>query len=98
MLRVAKNKPGAEQVEWRLGFSDRADDESADFAVMSGHVAQVFREDEAWSRALQDLRRMARWRLSLATRRRARVATPAPRPRVARAQARATTVVRRWTA
>jgi hypothetical protein len=40
-----------------LGFSDRVDDDSADFAVMSGHVAQVFREDEAWSRALQDLRR-----------------------------------------
>jgi SAM-dependent methyltransferase len=57
MLRVAQGKPGAEQVEWRLGFSNRADDHSADFAVMSGHVAQVFREDEAWSRALQDLRR-----------------------------------------
>ncbi|MEV0396376.1 class I SAM-dependent DNA methyltransferase [Polymorphospora rubra] len=57
MLRVAKEKSGAEQVEWRQGFSDCADTDSADFAVMSGHVAQVFREDEAWSRALGDLNR-----------------------------------------
>jgi SAM-dependent methyltransferase len=55
MLRVAKESPGSEQVEWRLGFSDRADDDSADFAVMSGHVAQVFLQDEAWLSALQDL-------------------------------------------
>jgi SAM-dependent methyltransferase len=55
MLRVAHQRPGGEQVDWRLGFSDRADINSADFAVMSGHVAQVFRDDEAWSRALRDL-------------------------------------------
>jgi SAM-dependent methyltransferase len=57
MLRVAKQKPGGEQVEWRLGFSDSADSESADFAVMSGHVAQVFREDESWARVVEDLHR-----------------------------------------
>jgi SAM-dependent methyltransferase len=57
MLRVAKQKTGGEQVEWRLGFSDSADSESADFAVMSGHVAQVFREDEAWARVVEDLHR-----------------------------------------
>ena len=57
MLRVAQEKPGGERVEWRLGASDRADDDSADFAVMTGHVAQVFREDEAWSRTLRDLHR-----------------------------------------
>jgi SAM-dependent methyltransferase len=57
MLRVAKEEPGGEHVEWRLGLSDRADTSSADFAVMSGHVAQVFRDDDAWSNALQDLHR-----------------------------------------
>jgi SAM-dependent methyltransferase len=57
MLRVARQKTRGEQVEWRLGFSDSADDESADFAVMSGHVAQVFREDEAWARVVEDLHR-----------------------------------------
>ncbi|GAA1610441.1 class I SAM-dependent methyltransferase [Actinoplanes couchii] len=46
MLRVARGKPGAEQVDWRLGRSDLADDDSADFAVMAGHVAQVFRTGE----------------------------------------------------
>ncbi|MEV4347050.1 class I SAM-dependent methyltransferase [Actinoplanes sp. NPDC049596] len=57
MLRVARGKPGAGQVDWRLGHSDRADPESADFAVMSGHVAQVFLDDAAWARTLRDLRR-----------------------------------------
>ncbi|HET6481174.1 MAG TPA: class I SAM-dependent methyltransferase [Actinoplanes sp.] len=57
MLRVAKEKPGGEHVDWRLGFSDRAGTSSADFAVMSGHVAQVFRDDDAWSDALQHLHR-----------------------------------------
>jgi SAM-dependent methyltransferase len=57
MLRVARQRPGGERVDWRLGFSDRADPGSADFAVMSGHVAQVFRDDDAWSRVLRDLHR-----------------------------------------
>lgn len=57
MLRVARRQPGAERVDWRLGHSDRADPDSADFAVMSGHVAQVFRDDDPWSRALDDLHR-----------------------------------------
>ncbi|MFC7549230.1 class I SAM-dependent methyltransferase [Plantactinospora sp. GCM10030261] len=57
MLRVARQAPGGERVDWRLGFSDRADPGAADFAVMSGHVAQVFREDRAWSDALRDLHR-----------------------------------------
>jgi SAM-dependent methyltransferase len=55
MLRVARSKPST--VEWRLGHSDIAPTGCADFAVMSGHVAQVFRDDAAWSRALDDLHR-----------------------------------------
>ena len=57
MLRVARRSPGGELVDWRLGFSDCADAASADFAVMSGHVAQVFRDDAAWSTTLHDLHR-----------------------------------------
>ncbi|MEV8510687.1 class I SAM-dependent methyltransferase [Dactylosporangium sp. NPDC051484] len=57
MLRVARQRPGGADVDWRLGFSDCADTSSADFAVMSGHVAQVFREDDTWSLALQNLHR-----------------------------------------
>jgi SAM-dependent methyltransferase len=57
MLHVARQKPGGEDVDWRLGFSDSADTDSADFAVMSGHVAQVFAGDDAWSRVLQDMHR-----------------------------------------
>ncbi|MCA2218911.1 class I SAM-dependent methyltransferase [Jidongwangia harbinensis] len=57
MLRVARSGPGGEHVDWRRGFSDRADTCSADFAVMSGHVAQVFTDDAAWLRALRDLHR-----------------------------------------
>ncbi|WP_433362400.1 class I SAM-dependent methyltransferase [Actinoplanes sp. CA-142083] len=57
MLDVARNMPGADRVDWRLGFSDRAGAGSADFAVMTGHAAQVFRDDEEWARALADLRR-----------------------------------------
>ncbi|MFI5844768.1 class I SAM-dependent methyltransferase [Catenuloplanes sp. NPDC051500] len=57
MLRVARQKSNGEEVDWRLGFSDRADTASADFAVMSGHVAQVFRHDSAWNAVLHDLHR-----------------------------------------
>jgi SAM-dependent methyltransferase len=57
MLRVARSKDPEGRVDWRLGYSDAVDPESADFAVMSGHVAQVFVEDDAWLAALRDLRR-----------------------------------------
>lgn len=57
MLSVARSRPGASLVDWRLGHSDRADPGSADFAVMTGHAAQVFRGDEEWARVLADLHR-----------------------------------------
>lgn len=57
MLRVARAKSGAEQVDWRLGFSDAADSSSADLAIMSGHVAQVFDEDQDWQEVLAQLHR-----------------------------------------
>jgi SAM-dependent methyltransferase len=57
MLRVARDKPGAEAVDWRLGYSGCADTARADLAVMSGHVAQVFVGDESWGLVLEDLHR-----------------------------------------
>jgi SAM-dependent methyltransferase len=57
MIRVARGRPGGERVEWVLGFSDRAGSGSADLAVMSGHVAQVFLDDAEWQRVLGDLYR-----------------------------------------
>ena len=57
MLRVARSRDPQGRIDWRSGYSDVIDPESADFAVMSGHVAQVFTEDEAWLAALRDLHR-----------------------------------------
>lgn len=57
MLAVARSKDLEGRVDWRLGYSDSVDAESAEFAVMSGHVAQVFTEDDAWLAALRDLHR-----------------------------------------
>ena len=57
MLRVARSKDPEGLVDWRLGCSDILEPASAEFAVMSGHVAQVFIEDDAWLAALRDLHR-----------------------------------------
>src|SRR5690349_10474165 len=57
MLRVARGKPGAEAVDWRLGYVDCADASSVDMVVMTGHVAQVFIEDEDWQGVLAQLHR-----------------------------------------
>ncbi|HEY0937330.1 MAG TPA: class I SAM-dependent methyltransferase [Trebonia sp.] len=57
MLRVARSKDPDGRIDWRLGRSDVLDPHSADFAVMSGHVAQVFVEDSAWLAVLRDLNR-----------------------------------------
>jgi SAM-dependent methyltransferase len=55
MLRVARSRPGAEQVDWRLGYADAADPAGVDLAVMSGHVAQVFTEEADWESVLRHL-------------------------------------------
>lgn len=61
MIRVARSKPPvagpAGSIEWRLGYSDVLDTATADLAVMSGHVAQVFTDEMSWQQALTDLRR-----------------------------------------
>ena len=57
MLRVAAGFPGGDRVDWRLGHSDRADTNAADLAIMSGHVAQVFQDQNHFLRTLEDLHR-----------------------------------------
>jgi SAM-dependent methyltransferase len=57
MLRVARSRDPGGRIDWRLGHSDVIDPESAELVVMSGHVAQVFTEDDAWLAALGDLHR-----------------------------------------
>jgi SAM-dependent methyltransferase len=57
MLRVARAADPEGQIDWRLGSSDVLGPGSADFAVMSGHVAQVFTDDAAWLSVLRDLHR-----------------------------------------
>jgi SAM-dependent methyltransferase len=57
MLRVARAKDPGGRVDWRLGCSGAIEPGSAELAVMSGHVAQVFTEDDAWLAALRDLHR-----------------------------------------
>lgn len=59
MLAVAKRAPGAERVRWiqgdasALGKTDR--EIGADLALMTGNVAQVFLDDEAWESTLRFL-------------------------------------------
>lgn len=60
MLRVAASKGASDKIEWRLGYSDRADADSAELFVMSGHVAQVFLDDPAWTHLLRDAWRALR--------------------------------------
>jgi SAM-dependent methyltransferase len=58
MLRVARSRDPHGHIDWRLGHSDVIDPGSAEFTVMSGHVAQVFTEDGAWLAVLRDLHRV----------------------------------------
>lgn len=64
MLRVARSndlsRAGVGRVEWRLGSSSTLDVGVADLAVMSGHVAQVFTDEESWLGTLDDLHRALR--------------------------------------
>ena len=60
MLRVAAAKGASDKIEWRLGYSDCADGDSADLFVISGHVAQVFLDEPAWTHLLRDAWRALR--------------------------------------
>lgn len=56
-LDAARAKPGAERVTWLHGSTPILPERAFDTAVMTGHVAQFFVDDEPWLRALRDLRR-----------------------------------------
>ncbi|MGH8828019.1 MAG: class I SAM-dependent methyltransferase, partial [Jiangellaceae bacterium] len=57
-LEVAQAKPGAKLVRWIHGAAADLTPLSADLAVMTGNVAQVFLEDDAWADVLLDERRL----------------------------------------
>jgi len=76
MLDVARVRPGGSSVRWVLGDPNALGEDRADLALMTGHVAQVFLEDEAWQAALAAIRRTLRpgGRLAFESR------NPRPRP------------------
>lgn len=60
MIRVARERDPEGRVTWILGDSSALAPTATDLVVMSGHVAQVFREDDAWARTLADVHRALR--------------------------------------
>ncbi len=64
MLDVARHRPGSERVRWVEGDARRlgevGDEAGADLAIMTGHVAQVIRDDEGWSATLAAIREALR--------------------------------------
>jgi SAM-dependent methyltransferase len=57
MLGVARTRPGHDWVTWLPGDATALAPSTADLAVMTGHVAQVFLDDPAWHRTLRAVRR-----------------------------------------
>jgi SAM-dependent methyltransferase len=53
MLDIARNRLGGEHVTWRLGDSAALCATSADLIVMTGHVAQVFIDEDYWRTTLR---------------------------------------------
>jgi SAM-dependent methyltransferase len=60
MLAVARQKPGAERVQWIEGDALRLGAPAADLAILSGHVAQFILEDAEWLEVLTGLREALR--------------------------------------
>jgi SAM-dependent methyltransferase len=52
MLEVARHRPGGDLVRWIEGDASRLDSIQADLAIMTGHVAQIIADDEAWRETL----------------------------------------------
>ncbi len=59
-LAVARAKPGAERVNWIHGTAEDLPNLDADFAVMTGNVAQVFLDDAEFASSLSAARRALR--------------------------------------
>lgn len=60
MLEYARTRPGGERVDWVCGDASALAPESADLVVMTGHVAQVFLDDDDWDAALRNCLRALR--------------------------------------
>lgn len=60
MLAVARRRPGGERVRWIEGDTRRLWEIGADLAIMTGHVAQIIRDDEDWSAILAAIRKALR--------------------------------------
>jgi SAM-dependent methyltransferase len=52
MLDIARRRPGGDRVEWIEGDAAQLGAKSADLAVMTGHVAQVFLDDASFDSTL----------------------------------------------
>jgi SAM-dependent methyltransferase len=55
-LDVARRKPSADRVRWRVGDATSLPPLQVDLVTMTGNVAQVFLTDEAWLRTLRAAR------------------------------------------
>lgn len=60
MLARARTRAGGERVRWIHGDSGHLGSPSADLAIMTGNVAQVFLDDCAWEKSLGDIHRALR--------------------------------------
>ena len=53
MLKLAKEKPHADLVEWIEGSYEKLAEEKADLVIMTSHVAQFFLDESVWLAAVQ---------------------------------------------
>lgn len=60
MIERARSRDTCSTVDWRVGDVESVDRLEVDLAVMTGHVAQFFISDNAWSAALEALARSLR--------------------------------------
>jgi SAM-dependent methyltransferase len=60
MLEVARQKPGADGVQWIQGGAGQLGTPGADLAIMSGHVAQFILNDAHWREALAGVKEALR--------------------------------------
>ncbi len=57
MLDIARARPGAQRVTWVEGTAVDLATASCDLVVLTGHVAQVFLDDEEWRDVLRHVHR-----------------------------------------
>lgn len=60
MLDIARRRSAGTPIRWICGHVGDVHDASADLAVMMGHVAQYFVDDDEWAATLRHVRRVLR--------------------------------------